>query len=147
MASSGSSLTTMPPDGLAKAAALRSQRTLERAQTALSDLTAEAEPISFQAVARRANVSRQWLYQVPELRREIERLRDSPAQRAHVPTPQRASERSLRQRVEPLLLENRRLRTQNADLREELALAYDQSRAAPTQPTRPPPGPPSAPST
>jgi hypothetical protein len=87
--------------------------------------------INFQAVARAAGVSRQWLYQQPELRREIERLRDSRPQRASgVPTAQRASEASLRQRNRALLDENARLRAENAQLKNELALAYGEQRRA-----------------
>ena len=94
-------------------------------------LTGKGPEISFQAVARRAGVSRQWLYTQPELRQEIERLRDRvPARRDGVPARQRASEASLRQRVESLRAENQRLREENASLKQELAIAYGQQRAA-----------------
>jgi regulator of replication initiation timing len=47
-----------------------------------------------------------------------------------VPTRQRASEASLRQRVESLRAENQRLRNENASLKQELAIAYGLQRAA-----------------
>ena len=68
----------MPPERthpLAAAAARKSKSTLELARGALRDLEARGEAISFQAVARRAGISRQWLYGQPEMRAEIERLR------------------------------------------------------------------------
>ena len=64
----------MPPDDagpLALAARRKRERAHERARAALRDLDRRGETISFQAVARRARVSRQWLYKQPELRAEI----------------------------------------------------------------------------
>jgi hypothetical protein len=82
-------------------------------------------------VARRAGVSRQWLYTQPALRAEIERLRDRPSPIADgVPARQRATEASLRQRLEMVRAENQRLREENTNLKTELALAYGQQRAA-----------------
>jgi hypothetical protein len=126
----------MPPDrtaSLAAAAARKRDAALERTHHALRDLATRGEIITFQSVARAAAVSRQWLYQQPELRAEIERLRE------HRPSPparaarERASESSLRQRVETLLDENRRLRKDNAALRDELALLYGERRQALTR--------------
>jgi hypothetical protein len=78
-------------------------------------------------------VSRQWLYQQPELRAEIERLRNLRTDgAAGVPSRQRASEASLRQRNRGLLEENARLRSENAQLKHELAVDYGQQRAAAT---------------
>ena len=50
-------MTTEP---LNQAAAARHRRTIERAERALRELDAEGVAISFQSVARRAGVSRQW---------------------------------------------------------------------------------------
>lgn len=118
----------MPPERthpLAAAAARKSKSTLELARGALRDLEARGEAISFQAVARRAGISRQWLYGQPEIRAEIERLRviqrDPPAS---VPAAERSTEASLRQRLHTVLDENRRLREETAQLKHELALAY-----------------------
>jgi hypothetical protein len=88
-------------------------------------------PISFQSVARRAGVSRQWLYTQPGLRQQIEALRDrGPVRTDSVPARQRASEASLRQRLQSLRDENQRLREENHSLKTELALAYGQQRDA-----------------
>lgn len=122
----------MPPDEpspLAAAAARKHEAALERAAGALRELDAAGEQVNFQTVARAAGVSRQWLYKQPQLRSEIERLRDtSPGRAPYLPAAQRASEASLRQRNRGLLEENARLRAENTRLKEELALAYGRRR-------------------
>jgi hypothetical protein len=106
-----------PATPLAAAAARKHDAALTRATAALRALDSAGQQINFQAVARAARVSRQWLYQQPELRNEIERLRDRQPQRAsRVPAAQRASEASLRQRNRSLLDENQRLRAENTAL-------------------------------
>jgi hypothetical protein len=120
----------MAAEPLSQAAAARHQRAVERAALALRDLDREGAKVSFQSVARRAGVSRQWLYTQPALRSEIERLRDQPRGVADgIPARQRASEASLRQRLESLRTENQRLREENANLKTELAIAHGRRRA------------------
>ena len=120
----------MAAEPLTQAAAGRHRRAMERAERALRELDREGAQISFRAVARRAGVSRQWLYTQPELRAQIERLRDRRPTPVtdRVPALQRATEASLRQRVETLRAENQRLRQENASLKAELAFAYGQQR-------------------
>ena len=120
----------MAADPLAAAAERRHQDAHVRAVDALTALDAEGARVSFQAVARRAGVSRQWLYTQSELRARIEQLRAQPnASVPAVPDGERARERSLRQRNETLLADNRRLRAENQTLRDELAVLYGQLRA------------------
>jgi Family of unknown function (DUF6262) len=121
----------MATDPLVDAAARRHEDAHARAIAALAALGADGSAISFQAVARRAGVSRQWLYTQPELRARIEQLRARrpAAPAAAVPDAQRAREQSLRQRNETLLADNRRLRAENQALREELAILYGRQRA------------------
>ena len=98
-------MATDRPGPLAVAAARKHDATLARAGAALRELDRAGGVINFQAVARAAGVSRQWLYQQPDLRREIEQLRTtsgSPPAPA-VPARQRATEASLRQRIRSLL--------------------------------------------
>lgn len=124
-------MASEPVTPLAAAAARKHAAALERAVRALQAMDSAGEAINFQAVARTARVSRQWLYEQPELRSEIEQLRDRRAQPARgAPSAQRASEASLRQRNRALLDENARLRAENAQLRHELAIAYGQQRHA-----------------
>jgi hypothetical protein len=123
----------MAAEPLNEAAATRHRRAMERADRALRELDVEGAAVSFQSVARRAKVSRQWLYTQPDLRARIEALRDrGPARRDEVPTRERASEASLRQHVASLRAENQRLRAENADLKAELAIAYGRQRSRST---------------
>lgn len=124
----------MSPEPLQNAAHRRSSDAIARDQAALAELARRGEQVTFQAIAREAGVSRQWLYTHPELRSEIERARATRVAPTggDVPAVERSSEASLRQRLEGLLDENRRLRQENAELREELALAYGHQREAPT---------------
>lgn len=115
------------PTGLQLAAARKRVETLARATEALQTMASEGAEISFQQVARRAQVSRQWLYAQPELRAQIEDLRQRP--RRGVPARERSSEASLHQRLRTLIDENQRLRDENRDLKRELAIAYGQQRA------------------
>jgi Family of unknown function (DUF6262) len=128
--------TIVPPDRRPGALSADAQRKSEaasgRARNALKTLDARGAEITFQAVARAAGVSRQWLYTQPELRAEIERLRaanDEPGAR-RAPARERASENSLRHRNRALLDENQRLRAEIAALRQELAVALGDLRAS-----------------
>lgn len=122
-----------PVTPLASATARKHAATVERAVRALRAMDSAEEAIGFQAVARTAGVSRQWLYEQPDLRAEIERLRNRPRTGAGgVPSSQRTSEASLRQRNRGLLDENARLRSENTQLKHELAVAYGHQRAAAT---------------
>ena len=83
----------MAAEPLAQAAAARHRRAVERAEQALRDLDAEGVTISFQAVARRAGVSRQWLYTQPPLRgqpqgRARDPLRPTPPGARNLSVPQ-----------------------------------------------------------
>jgi len=122
----------MPAEPLRDAARRRSDDAVARGRAAIAGLARRGEQVTFQAVAREAGVSRQWLYTQAELRGEIERARAARVAPAGggVPAAQRSSEASLRQRLKGLLDETRRLRQENAELREELALAYGRQREA-----------------
>ena len=107
---------------LAAAARQRSDQTRQRATEALQRLHATGQPITFAHVARTAGVSRSWLYRQPDLRADIDRLRRvATAQAVPVPSPERGSAESLRQRLEAALDEITRLKADNHQLREHLA--------------------------
>jgi hypothetical protein len=111
------------------AAANRSRDATERSARAIHELSRRGGEVNFAAVAAIAGVSRQFLYSHPQLRQQIEQLR---AQRhaglARTTTGERASDESLRARLRAALDDNQRLRQDNAQLREELALAHGQVR-------------------
>ncbi len=132
----------MRPDNtrfLIQAAHQRSQATRQRAIHALRDLAAAGTPVTFQTIARTAGVSRSWLYAQPDLRAELERLRALSARAPSsppVPTRQRATDASLRRRLQAANADLRRLRDENRQLREQLARALGERRAAATRPSK-----------
>lgn len=128
--------TPMPADNshhIVAAARHRAAATRKRAISALRRMDNTSIPISFGSLACEAQVSRSWLYSQPDLRAEIERLR-ARHQSAHTrrPTAQRqhASEASLLRRLETATTRIRQLETENQQLRESLALALGEQRAA-----------------
>jgi hypothetical protein len=120
------------------AARRRSQATRRRAVAALRRMDNAGQPVTVEGVAREAGVSRSWLYSQPDLRTEIERLRDPARPGAHrlVPHRQRASDASLLRRVELATQRIRELETDNKRLRQALAEALGQRRVDGPNPAR-----------
>ena len=117
------------PRQLLDAAARRTLDAEHRVQGTLRELDREGATVTFAAVAKRARVSRVFLYQHAELRAQIEALRAAQAAApARLPVRQRASDPSLRARLRAALDENQRQREEIAALREELALAHGRVR-------------------
>lgn len=117
---------------LAAVAHRRRADTRQRAAAALQRFAAAGTPVTFEAVAAEASVSRAWLYNEVDVRDEIFRLRSthrrlSPAQ--PVPKRQRASDASLAVRLQTALARNWRLAAEVAELREQLAAAHGHLRA------------------
>ena len=113
------------------AARRRAEQTRGRAVAALRRMDAAGQRVSFDAVARQAGVSRSWLYTQDDLRAEIERLRQRhPAASPAPPQRQRASDPSLLRRLEAATSRIRQLETDNRQLRDALARALGQRRAA-----------------
>jgi hypothetical protein len=91
----------IPP--IVAAARRRHELTRAKAIQALRELERSGAPVSFVAVAQAAGISRSWLYVQDDLRKEITRLRPLTAGRpatAAIPATQRASDASLRRRLE-----------------------------------------------
>jgi hypothetical protein len=117
------------PRPLADAAARRTLDAEQRVRDALHELDSQGAPVTFAAVAERAQVSRAFLYGHAALRAEIEALRTSQASApARLPVGQRSSDASLRARLRAALDESQRQRQEIASLREELALAHGRVR-------------------
>ena len=115
------------------AARRRATATRRRAIAAIRRMDNAGQPISFDAVAREGQISRSWLYNQPDLRAEIERLRArrDPGPTGHrLPDRQRASDASQRRRLEVATERNRQLEAENRHLREALAVALGEQRAA-----------------
>lgn len=116
---------------LLTAARRRTEQTRNRALRALRDLDNAGALITFEAVARGAGVSRSWLYAQPDLRATILDLhaRDRPAASPAPPQRQRASDASLRRRLEAATVRLHQLESENQQLRRALAEALGNARA------------------
>jgi uncharacterized protein DUF6262 len=115
------------------AARHRAEQTRQRAVAALQRMDATGQRINFDTVARKAGVSRSWLYAQDDLKAEIQRLRSrcSPTQAATVvPDRQRATDASLLRRLEAATTRIQSLTDENRQLREALARALGEHRAA-----------------
>jgi uncharacterized protein DUF6262 len=123
----------MRPDTTAPIiAAARKRHELTRAKTiqALRELDRTGTPVTFQAVADAAGVSRSWLYSQPDIRAEIQRLRDATrrASTPAIPASQRTSDASALARLDAALKRNRELSQENQRLRRQLAQALGEQR-------------------
>lgn len=82
-------------------------------------------------------MSRSLLYRDADLRAEIDQLRNlNPLGAARPPAAERTSEASLQQRLATALDDNRTLRDENQQLREQIAVILGEQRAV-TTPARP----------
>jgi hypothetical protein len=118
---------------LIAAASRRSERTRRQAVSALRRLDATGTPITFEAVAREARVSRSWLYTQDDLRAEIDRLRERhrpPSPTPNTPERQHASTTSLLRRLEVATERIKNLEQANRELHEALAQAIGTARTA-----------------
>ncbi|WP_410790435.1 DUF6262 family protein [Kribbella sp. C-35] len=114
----------------------RHQDAIGRASRVLRAAEASGEPVTYANIAAAAGVSRSWLYTEPEIRAAIERLRDDNGRSAavSVPTRQRASAASLVRRLEAAHQRNQDLSREVAELRDQLAAAHGELRAARRRP-------------
>lgn len=118
---------------LLHAAAARHHNAVVSATAAIQELDRAGTPVTFQAVATAAGVSRSWLHRNPDMRAQIEHLRASSAGTAPgVPARERASRESLRGQLEALRLELADLRRDNNALRDQLARRLGQDRTTAT---------------
>jgi hypothetical protein len=133
----------MRPDNTAPiiaAARRRHELTRAKAIQALRELDQSGAAVTFASIADTADVSRSWLYAQDDLRHEITRLRDA-TRRPHppIPTTQRASDTSLRQRLEAAHHQIRQLREERDKLRHQLARALGDQRHTGRGGHQPPP--------
>jgi hypothetical protein len=87
---------------LITAASQRHELTRSEAIRAIRELDAAGTAVTFESVARAARVSRSWLYTQPDIRAEIQRLRDLGRRAPSTPVPayHRSSDASLLRRLE-----------------------------------------------
>jgi hypothetical protein len=112
------------------AARQRHEHARAKAIAAMHELDRAGATLTFEAIARHAGVSRSWIYTQTDLKDEVRRLRDQRRTQPSTPTPtrQRASDDSLRMRLEISNRRNRELAEENQRLRRQLACALGQRR-------------------
>lgn len=117
---------------LITAAARRHELTRSKAIQAIRELDNANTAVTFETVAQEAGVSRSWLYTQPDLRAEVQRLRDlgRRAPTTAVPAHHRSSDTSLLRRLEAANARTRELTEDNQRLRHQLAQALGQLRSA-----------------
>ena len=122
------------PEHLTAAARARHTETRARADAALLALSNAGEPVTFAAVARRAKVSTDFLYNQPDLRTKINDLRTRRSHRRT--TPEQMSERerqSASSAVRALSSQLKELKRRHAEelgeLRTALAVAHGENLA------------------
>lgn len=120
-------------DRLAQHARARHEQTLQQARAALTSMASNGDAITVSLLAIKAGVSRSWIYTQPELRDQIEQLQRSKT-RTGAPSSRDAgngaSEESLRRRLALAHQRIAQLRAENQQLRQSLARAHGQLRAA-----------------
>jgi hypothetical protein len=115
---------------LVTAARQRHEHTRAKAIAAMHELDRADAALTFEAVASHAGVSRSWIYTQTDIKDEIRRLRDQSRRQPSTPIPtrHRASDDSLRQRLEIANRRNHELADENQRLRRQLAYALGQLR-------------------
>lgn len=112
----------------------RATATRARARDALRRLDQQGATINYVTVAEAADVSRSLLYRDPELRAEVNRLRNPQATTApRRPAAERMSQASRDERHEALLGEVQELRNENKALRNRLAIVLGEQRGTTDQ--------------
>jgi uncharacterized protein DUF6262 len=124
----------MPADQaarLAEHARGRHEQTLQRAQAALAAMAGDGTPVTIARLATEAGVSRAWIYTQPGLRDQIRQMQRGQSPGRPAPRPaSRASDESLRRRLELAHQKITQLRAENQQLRHDLAAVHGQLRAA-----------------
>jgi hypothetical protein len=121
-----------PVAPLVASARLRHEQAVTRARDALREFEANGRPVTFAKVAAVAQVSRAWLYSQPDIRAAVDRLREVNGRSTNTPVPtnQRASAASLVRRLEAAQRRNKDLTREVVQLRQQLAAAHADLRAA-----------------
>lgn len=116
---------------LITAAQRRHELTRAKAIRALRELDQAGSQITFEAVARQAEVSRSWLYAEPDIKDQIQQLRALGDRTPNTPLPsrQRCTDTSLLHRLAVANQRNRELAEENRRLRRQLEQVLGELRA------------------
>ena len=113
---------------LVRAAADRRDAATRRTIAVIEEFDRTGASVTIASVASAAGVSRSWLYEQPDLLAAALRLRNRITSGPPLPAAQRASDGSLRQRLDAARTEIDRLRVENVALRDQVARALGEAR-------------------
>jgi hypothetical protein len=113
---------------LVRAAADRRDAATRRTITVIEEFDRTGASVTVTSVASAAGVSRSWLYEQPDLLAAALQLRNRTTSGPPLPAAQRASDRSLRQRLDAARAEIERLRDENAARPDQVARALGAAR-------------------
>lgn len=108
--------------GLKVAAQKKRLNAFAKTEAAIKQLLQQRQPITFEAVAERAGVTRAWLYKQPDLKERITYLREQSMPKP--PKSRRASENSKDAIILTLRRQVKDLRQQADQLNQQLEVAY-----------------------
>ena len=113
-------------DAIVNLAKMKTTRTKEKVEMAISTLIIEEKIINFNSVSSTAKVSKSWLYNTPEIRRRIETLREAQQNgdrrnKKQIPIKEESANIAL---IATLKLKIKKLEKENKQLREQIEIVY-----------------------
>jgi multidrug efflux pump subunit AcrB len=111
-------------EGIKAAAQKKRQDSLDKTDKAVKELIKNQKPITFESVAQAAGVTRQWLYNQPDLRSRIETLREQQSPKKAIPKSQSASDSSKDTIIKTLRQRLRKVEEENKELQKRIEVAY-----------------------
>lgn len=109
-------------DAIVKLAKEKSIKVRNRVEKTISEMSLKNETINFNAVSKRAQVSKSWLYKEKDIRERIETLRNNQVKKAY--NPPHKSPRSEDVLIKSLKDRIRELERENRNLKKQLERAY-----------------------
>lgn len=114
---------------LRQAVADRRDSATRRTAAVIAEFDRTGAVVNVAGVANAAGVSRSWLYEQPDLLAAVTQLRERSINHAvSIPSAQRATDESIRRRLDIATAEIERLRTENAALRDQVARTLGEQR-------------------
>ncbi|MBY0597019.1 DUF6262 family protein [Bacillus bingmayongensis] len=109
---------------IVRLAKLKTNRTREGVEKAISKLSLEGKVINFNTVAKEANVSKSWLYKEQDIRKRIELLRKQQQNHSSTRSMVKKSSRSEEVLIKTLKMRIKELEGENTKLKNQIQKLY-----------------------
>ncbi|MDP7990393.1 DUF6262 family protein [Bacillus sp. MHSD_36] len=109
---------------IVRLAKLKTNRTREGVEKAISKLSLEGKVINFNSVAKEANVSKSWLYKEQDIRKRIESLRKQQQNHSSTRSMVKKSSRSEEVLIKTLKMRTKELEVENKKLKNQIQKLY-----------------------